>query len=87
MAFSAIFGVGMPLALTLGGLAAWRVTRTRDQREASKPNWKDDSLDEWRRERDAQAEVERAERAANPERAASASGDESEPVRHQRLGG
>lgn len=56
--------VGLPLVLGIGGLLAWRATRAQQERAEQPAVWRDDSLDDWRRERDARLERERAERAA-----------------------
>lgn len=50
--------IAMPLLMLFGALAAWLTRNDVDQR----PAWRDDSLDEWRREREAQAEAERLRR-------------------------
>lgn len=50
--------IAMPLLMLVGALAAW-LTRNDN---AQRPAWRDDSLDEWRREREAQAEAERLRR-------------------------
>lgn len=63
--------VAMPLLILIGTLVAWR---SRDS-GAERPAWRDDSLDEWRRERDAAAEAERRRRQQPP--AASAEADSS----------
>lgn len=55
--------LGMPLALGIGGLLAWRATRDQ-QRNVEDPRntWVDHSLDDWRAERDRAAEEERTSR-------------------------
>lgn len=54
--------LGMPLALGVGGLAAWRATRHRQDAEDTRPAWRDTSLDDWREERERRIEEERASR-------------------------
>lgn len=86
-----LFGsVGIPAILGIGGVVAWRATRTQQTREVQPKTWRDDSLDEWRNERDARADAERQGRAT--EAADGPHGEaraESERVeqRHTRLGG
>lgn len=82
--------VGMPLAMGIGGIIAWRATRSQQAREEHPTTWRDDSLDEWRKERDASAEAERERRAA--EAGADAHGEaraerETTEHRHTRMGG
>lgn len=61
MSFMPIIQLGMPIALGIGGLAAWRMSKNQSDEE-SKPGWRDTSLDDWREERDRQAEAERESR-------------------------
>ncbi len=56
--------LAMPLLIVLGAVVAWLNRGAADQR----PAWRDDSLDAWRRERDAAAEAERRRRQAAEER-------------------
>ena len=62
--------VGMPVLMVLGGVAAWRQSK-KDGPEAPDASWRDESLDDWRREREEQIEAERlareAERTTRPE--------------------
>ncbi|MDZ7728579.1 MAG: hypothetical protein U5Q44_10535 [Dehalococcoidia bacterium] len=64
--FTLISAIGFPAVLAIGGIAAWRITRNRDTAanpEATQAQWRDDSLDEWRRQREAEAEAARQQRA------------------------
>ena len=54
--------LGMPLALAISGIIAWRASKREDANE-EKPAWRDNSLDDWRKERDAQLEAEREARS------------------------
>ncbi len=87
MGLSVLVRLAMPLLLALGGFLTWQRTRAKDDRDPAKPDWRDDSLDDWRRERDEAAATARDARAADPASHASTAAEESEPVHHQRLGG
>jgi len=87
MGLSILVRLAMPLLLALGGFLTWQRTRAKDERNPDKPDWRDDSLDDWRRERDEAAATARDARAADPARHASTAAEESEPALHQRLGG
>lgn len=54
-----ITALAMPLFMVAGALAVWL---SRGQDEDSRPKWRDDSLDDWFREREAKAEEERRRR-------------------------
>ncbi|GIW14455.1 MAG: hypothetical protein KatS3mg063_0308 [Tepidiforma sp.] len=54
-----ISAIAMPLFMAAGGLAVW-LSRGRD--DDTRPAWRDDSLDDWYRERERQAEEERRRR-------------------------
>lgn len=84
-----LLGLAMPVAMAIGAIAAWRMTRGEARRDEEAPAWRDDSLDDWRRERDAAAEAERAARAALPRDALTTgqASDEGETRKHQRIGG
>lgn len=88
--FALFSAIGMPLAMGIGGIVAWRATRNQQAREDAPRTWRDDSLDEWRRERDARADEQREQRTAaprdelNPE---SRQGEETSERQHTRLGG
>ncbi len=81
--------IGFPLMIVGGAIAAWRMSKAENAPGAIKPEWKDDSLEEWRKERDASAEAERATRSAE-ERAGLNEGsteEKEQTKRHQRIGG
>jgi hypothetical protein len=81
--------VAFPLLLLFGGIAAWQMSKNRNHEESRPENrWRDDSLDEWRRERDAEIERERAERMnRRAEQHPGSTEEQEETVRHQRIGG
>ncbi len=83
-----IFAVAFTVLMFGGGIAAWRMSK-KQVAEAEKPaGWRDDSLDEWRKERDAQAEQARAARPAEPTHLSTGSEEQQETKKHhQRLGG
>jgi hypothetical protein len=82
-----IFAAAFPLLMFVGGIAAWRMTRKQGE-EAEKPAWRDDSLDDWRKERDALAEQERAVRPTEAAHLSTGSEEQQETTkRHQRIGG
>jgi hypothetical protein len=79
---------GFPLLLAGGGLAAWRISRReRERLDAPDQRWRDTSLDDWRRERDEAAEVEREVRRTTPQATGLLTRDETETTRQQRIGG
>ena len=49
--------IAFPLALVFSGLFVWL---TKNEKKDTNNTWRDDSLDDWRREREAQIEAERA---------------------------
>jgi hypothetical protein len=55
MVSPALVRVAIPAALALSGVVAW-LNRGKDD---DKPQWRDDSLDDWRQQRDAERERER----------------------------
>lgn len=88
----ALSSIGLPLAMVIGAIAGWRIMKKGEKakEEQQKNAWRDDSLDEWRRERDSAAEAERLSRVASPTGKTTTAGrgeEEAEPVRHQRIGG
>ena len=86
-----VVAVGLPLAMLIGGLAAWRMSKRSDVEEAERRTaWRDDSLDDWRKERDALVEQERIEREKSPPARDLSDGraDEQEQAKkQQRIGG
>jgi hypothetical protein len=91
MDFQVLSAVGFGVILFVGGIAAWLVSRkgaSFDQPENKQ--WRDDSLDDWRREREAQAEAEREQRVSTPETHLSTGQEEQQETQrttHTRLGG
>lgn len=77
-----------PTLFVIGAVGAWR--KHQRERAASAAEWRDDSLEEWRRERDARAAAER-ERRFREAQAALHTGRESQEEREtshqQRIGG
>ncbi len=82
--FSAI---AFPLLMLIGGIAAWRVSRKENVTIVEPTAWRDDSLDDWRKERDAEAERIRIEREQSATHEGGAAEEKAETVRHQRIGG
>jgi hypothetical protein len=83
--------IGMPIAMVIGAIAGWRLLK-RDQQaevEQQKNGWRDDSLDDWRRERDAAAETERAARVLEEASVLNTGRAEegAQTKRNQRIGG
>jgi hypothetical protein len=91
MDFQVLSAVGFGLILAVGGFAAWMVSRKSASFDPpEKPAWRDDSLDDWRREREAQAEVDRRQRAESPGTHLSTGQEEQQEAQrttHTRLGG
>ncbi len=81
-----IFAVGLPLLGILGAAAAMRSRRRQDEHEKA-PKWRDESLDDWRQQREAAAEEERLERASRPELEEGSTEEREEAKRQQRIGG
>ncbi len=73
--------------MIFGGIAAYRMSKS----ESTKPEgstWRDNSLDDWRKERDQQADEARATRPAEQQHLATGSEEQQEVKKHhQRLGG
>lgn len=89
MNLSAVMMMMMPFLLGMGGVAAWRASKRTEERERERAAaWRDDSLDEWRRERERIAEEERARRAAEvTETRAGSTEERDQKKQHQRIGG
>ncbi len=89
--FKMIAVIGMPLAMAIGGIVAWRQSkRGNDPVAVAADTWRDTSLDDWRRERDEQVELEREMRVANPgpsDTAASGKEESVEKKQQHRIGG
>lgn len=84
--------VGFPLVLAIGGILAWRKSRQTNDIRPATGTWRDDSLDDWRRERELELDAEREHRARNPAPPSDEStrtGESEAEVRttHTRLGG
>jgi hypothetical protein len=77
--------------MAIGGVAAWRMTKKENATTSSAetPTWRDDSLDDWRRQRDAAAQDSRVAREHQTSESHAGAGTEEqvETVRHQRIGG
>jgi len=87
--FEMIMAVGFPLVMAIGGIAAWRMSKNEPQREAEKAQWRDTSLDDWRKQRDAEVEIDREKRAQTTTAAiqAGSAEEKQETQRTQRIGG
>ena len=85
-AFQLLSAIGFPLVMAIGGFAAWRLTKKEAKRESEPAQWRDDSLDDWMKERDAKVEATRQARLDGSDRTGAAK-DEEVTVRHQRIGG
>lgn len=89
MDLSALLMMMLPFLLGIGGVAAWRASkRTEEQDRERAAAWRDDSLDDWRKERERMAEEERARRAtAETETHTGSTREGDEKKQHQRIGG
>ena len=89
--FQLLSAIGFPLVMAIGGIAAWRLTKKEAKRESEPAQWRDDSLDEWMKERDAKVDATRQARLSGKDLSGkdlSGAGSEEEvTVRHQRIGG
>jgi hypothetical protein len=54
--------LGMPLALGLSLVATWLLTRNKGDDAGPATGWRDDSLDDWRKQRDQEYEERRRAR-------------------------
>lgn len=81
--------IGFPLLMAVGGVMAWRLSKRESAPGAEAANWRDDSLDDWRKERDAEIEQEREARVTQTSSRthAGSGGEENEKKRIQRIGG
>ncbi len=84
-----IASVAFPLMMVIGAIAAWRISKRENDPAADRPAWRDDSLDDWRRERDLGIDEERNARDAALTGDHLSLGQEEAPEtqRHQRIGG
>ncbi len=75
--------------MAIGAIAAWRMSKKENDPRAGQDNWRDDSLDEWRRDRDLRAEEARTARDANvsAEHLSGSQEESLETKRNQRVGG
>lgn len=81
--------IGFPLLMAIGGVMAWRISKRESAPNAETANWRDDSLDDWRKERDATIEEERVARLTETSSRTheGSGGEETEKKRIQRIGG
>jgi hypothetical protein len=81
--------IGFPVMIAVGAIAAWRMSKAEHAPGATQPEWKDDSLDDWRQERDAAAEAERAARGqtSRSDIEEGSTEEKEQAKRHQRIGG
>jgi hypothetical protein len=86
---AALASIGVPIAMAFGAIAAWRLSKRENDPESKPAEWRDTSLDDWRRERDEQAVAERKARSTSAKAGVheATGGDEGEAKRHQRIGG
>ena len=83
-----ISAIGLPVAMAIGAVMAWRMTKRENKAETEQSLWRDDSLDDWRKERDAEVDAERLQRGQDAQQHGSAAAEEqTEKKRHQRIGG
>jgi hypothetical protein len=83
-----LLALGMPVAMAVSGVAVWRAGKKGSTTtKPDGPGWRDDSLDDWRKERDARAEAERKQRPNTPTLRTGAEEQAETTTKHQRLGG
>jgi len=85
-----LMAVVIPVLMFVGGIAAWQSTKRHNEKvESESAGWRDDSLDDWRRERDEAAEAERLRRASTNDTTLSTgrAEEQNEAKRNQRIGG
>ena len=87
MGISALLSLGLPLVMAIGAIAAWRMTRKEAKKEEEPAQWRDDSLDDWRSQRDAEAEAERIARSKDSAHRTGQAVEETETKKQQRIGG
>ena len=87
MELQVVFGAAFTLLMAFGGIAAWRVSKNQAEKPESAA-WRDDSLDDWRKERDARAEEIRANRPAELRETVTGQEEQQDTAKpQQRLGG
>ena len=79
----------MPILMVVGTIAAWKMPKREGRRRDSDAEWRDTSLDDWRKERDAAADAEREARQSAAPSGVHPSSERNvdEKKRHQRIGG
>ena len=82
--FSAI---GLPVLMVVGAVMAWRHSKQQDVQDTHAPTWRDDSLDDWRKERDAAARQEREGRTTHATTGEGSTEEKKQEKTHQRIGG
>ncbi len=88
--FQILIAIAMPVLMVAGAIAALRSAKKDDLPKPPEQTWQDDSLTQWRLERDAAATAEREARVDEATTRALSGGKAEEgesPVRHQRIGG
>jgi hypothetical protein len=81
------FALLLPVGGVLGAWAAWRRQKRSDATAIDQARWRDDSLDQWRRQRDEQAETDREARAARSDLEPASTEEREEARRQHRIGG
>jgi hypothetical protein len=81
--------VCLPLLMTAAAIVTIHRMREHDRNVEAASKWRDDSLDDWRHERELQLAAEREEREATrkDELVTGRAEESEEPVQQQRLGG
>ena len=84
-----VSAVVLPILMLVGGIAAWRVSMRQQVEKPEAERWRDDSLDDWRKERDARADEARANRPAELRETVTGQEEQQETTttKHQRIGG
>ncbi|OAI41394.1 hypothetical protein AYO38_03690 [bacterium SCGC AG-212-C10] len=85
-----VFAIAFPVGMFIAGIVAWRLSKQEAKKDREPPAWRDDSLDEWRKQRDLELEQERAIRSKPGARATddtATARDAAETKKNQRIGG
>ena len=85
-----LFAIALPILGIAGGIVGWRAAGKHKDIASQPTPWQDDSLEDWRKEREQAAAEERERRAVEREaRIASGQAEEEDvkSVRQQRIGG